>query len=134
MHARQAIVAVVLSSMLVAHAAAEPAVVQSKINLRSGPGPAFGIVAVLPPGTRLDVQKCTDEWCRVSIGRQAGYASRALIKLGSEAYASAPPVVTHTAPASPKSAAGEARVWQWDDSEWRNRHWQRLERHNLSIR
>jgi len=120
--------------MLVAHAAAEPAVVQSKINLRSGPGPAFGIVVVLPPGIRLDVQKCTDDWCRVSFGRQAAYASRALIKLGSEAYAAAPPAEIHRAPAAPKSAATEARVWQWDDGEWRNRHWQKLERHNLSGR
>jgi uncharacterized protein YraI len=131
-HARKAIAAAVLSIMSVVYATAEPAVVQSKINLRAGPGPAFGIVAVLPTGTRLDVQKCTDEWCRISIGRQAGYASRALIKLGSEAYASAPPVVTNTVPASPKSAGAEARVWQWDDSEWRNRHWQKLERHNLA--
>ena len=120
--------------MLVAHAAAEPAVVQSKINLRSGPGPAFGIVAVLPPGTRLDVQKCTDDWCRVAFGRQAGYASRALLKLGSEAYAAAPPAAPHIAPAVPKPPAAEARVWQWNDNEWRDRHWRTLERHNLSIR
>jgi uncharacterized protein YraI len=118
--------------LLVAHAAAEPAVVQSKTNLRSGPGPAFGIVAVLPPGSRIDVQKCTDEWCRVALGRHAAYASRALIKLGSEAYAAAPPAAPHIAPAPQKPAAAEARVWQWDVSEWRNRHWQKLERHNLA--
>jgi uncharacterized protein YraI len=116
--------------MLVAHAAAEPAVVQSKLNLRSGPGPAFAILAVLPPGTRLDVQKCTDDWCRVSVGRQTGYTSRTLLKLGSESYAAAPPV----APPVPKPTSADVRVWQWNNSEWRDRHWRALEWHNRQIR
>ncbi len=133
-HARQAIVATVLSILLVGHAIAEPAIVQSKINLRSGPGPAFGIVAVLPPGTRLDVQKCTDDWCRVAVGRQTAYASRALINLGSVAYAAAPPAAPHTSPEAQKPVMAEARVWQWDNSEWRDRHWRALEWHNRQIR
>jgi uncharacterized protein YraI len=63
-----------------AAAVADPAVVESKLNLRLGPGPAFGIVAVIPPGTKLDVQSCGEDWCRVKFGRQNGYASKTLLK------------------------------------------------------
>jgi uncharacterized protein YraI len=128
-HARQLFIAAAVGVLWAAQAAAEPAVVLSKINLRSGPGPAFATVAVLPPGTKLDVQKCTDDWCRVSFGRQTGYTGRALLKLGSESYAAAP----HAAPADAKSAAVEPQVWQWNDSEWRDRHWRALEWHNRPV-
>ena len=129
--ARQGFIAVGIIVLLAAPAAAEPAVVLSKLNLRSGPGPAFTITAVLPPGTKLDVQKCAEEWCRVSFGRQTGYTSRALLKLGSDSYAAASSVAP--AEAKPASSAG-ARVWQWNNSEWRDRHWRALEWHNRQIR
>ena len=130
MHARQGLIAVGIVVLSAGPAAAEPAVVLSKLNLRSGPGAAFAIMAVLPRGTKLVVQKCTESWCRVSFGRQTGYTSRTLLKLGSESFAAAP----HVAPAEPKPASADARVWQWNDREWRDRHWRALEWHNRSIR
>jgi uncharacterized protein YraI len=128
--ARQGFVALGIVVLLAIPAMAEPAVVLSKLNLRSGPGPAFAITAVLPPGTKLDVQKCAEEWCRVSFGRQTGYTSRTLLKLGSDSYAAVP----SSAPAEPKPTLAGARVWQWNDSEWRDRHWRALEWHNRQLR
>jgi uncharacterized protein YraI len=126
-HAGTGFVAAILIVISAAHAAAQPAVAESRVNLRSGPGPAFTTIAVMPPGTKFDAEKCTDEWCRVKFGRQVGYVSRALLKTGTDSFASAVP---HVAPEEPKPTLSGARVWQWRDSDWRNDHWRRLEWHN----
>ncbi len=129
MHAGKGFVAATLVLFSAAQSSAEPATVVSKLNLRSGPGPAFGIMAVMPPGTKLDAQKCTDEWCRVKLGRQIGYASRSLLRIGADSYASAAPQAA-PAPLEPKPTLTGPRVWQWNDSNWRNEHWRRFDWHN----
>lgn len=127
-HASKVCIAVIAAVLCTAQAHAETATVDSKVNLRTGPGPAFSIVGVIPAGTRLTVEKCTDEWCRVRAGRAHGYISRALLKGGSDSLASAAPA---PAPAAePKPTLGGVHVWQWRDSEWRDRHWRRLEWNN----
>lgn len=103
--------------------------VGSKLNLRSGPGPAFGVIAVMPAGAKLELQKCTDEWCRVKFGGQVGYASHALLKTGAESYASAAPQAA-PAPLEPKPTLTGPHIWQWRDGNWRNEHWRRLDWHN----
>jgi uncharacterized protein YraI len=128
-HTRQGFAAAIIVVLSAVHAAAEPAVVQRKLNLRSGPGSAFTTLAVLPAGTKLDTQKCTDEWCRVKFGRQVGYVSRTYLKTGSDSYASAAPPVA-ALPVEPKPRLTGAHVWRWNDSDWRNDHWRRLEWHN----
>jgi uncharacterized protein YraI len=128
-HARCKLAAFILVLLSAAPAAAEPAVVQTKLKLRSGPGPAFSILAVLPSGTKLDAQKCTDEWCRVKLDRLVGYVSRDLLKMAADSYASAVPQAA-LAPAPPKATLGGPHVWQWNDSAWRDRQWRRLEWHN----
>jgi len=126
-HAATGFAAAILIALSAVHAAAEPAVTESRINLRSGPGPAFGTIAVMPPGARLEAEKCTDEWCRVKFGRQIGYANRALLKIGTDSYASAGPPA---APVEPKPTLSGPRVWQWRDGDWRNDHWRQLDWHN----
>jgi uncharacterized protein YraI len=126
-HAGSKPIAVMLLLMFAGSAAAEPVLAQSKLNLRTGPGPAFATLAVLPPGTKFDAQKCSDEWCRVKFGRQVGYVSRAYLGMGADSYASVAPAA---APAPSKPALPEPRVWQWNDGDWRNEHWRRLEWHN----
>jgi uncharacterized protein YraI len=112
-----------------AGAAAEPATIKTKVNLRSGPGGAFDVVAVMPEGSRLDVQKCGDEWCRVKFGHVTGYASRGLLKTGAEAYASAPPRQA-TTPAEPKATLTGPHIWDWNDREQRDRVWRDIQFHN----
>jgi uncharacterized protein YraI len=115
---------------VVSNAAAEPAVVDRKVNLRSGPGPAFGVIALLPAGAKLDVLKCGNEWCRVRFGRQVGYASAAYLKTGGDSYASAAPAPPRAEPPASKPTLTGPRIWQWRDDDWRDEHWRRLEWHN----
>ena len=113
-------------------AAAEPAVIESKLNLRAGPGPAFGIVAVMPPGARVEVQRCRDDWCRVVFQRVVGYASRAYLD-GREAqsYAAAVPLPAPTPDdADPDEAEEQPRIWRWTDRDFRDRHWRDIEFQN----
>jgi len=106
---------------------ADPAVISSRLNLRSGPGAAFGIVAAMPAGSRIDVQSCGEEWCRVSFGRRSGFANRALISTGVDSYASATP---RAAPDEPKPTMIGPTIWQWRNEEWRNENWRDLDWHN----
>jgi uncharacterized protein YraI len=112
-----------------AGAAAEPATIETKVNLRSGPGGAFDVVAVMPEGARLDMQKCRDDWCRVKFGHVTGYASRAFLKTGADAFASAPPPPA-AASAEPKATLTGPHIWDWDDREQRDRIWRRIQFHN----
>ena len=74
-----------------ANAVADPIVVGTKLNLRSGPGAAFAVIATMPAGAKIDMRTCKGDWCQVTFGRKAGYASRELIEVGSDSYASASP-------------------------------------------
>jgi uncharacterized protein YraI len=127
--ANRSIAAVAMLALSAAGAAAEPAMTESKVNLRSGPGGAFGVIAVMPAGTRLDMQQCRDEWCRVKFGRVVGYASRALLKTGAESYASAAPQPA-AAPAEPKANLTGPHIWQWNNPEQRDRVWRDIQYHN----
>jgi uncharacterized protein YraI len=104
---------------------AEPAVVDSRLNLRSGPGPAFGVIVVMQPGTKVDVQKCHGTWCRVKHGRRTGYTSRTYLKFGSDAYAAATPL-PEPPPDEVAPTLEGPRIWRWRDREWRNRHWRQF--------
>jgi hypothetical protein len=63
-------------------ALAAPAVVQSPVNLRDGPGVGFPIIAAMPAGAPVDVMGCRGGWCRVAFGRTVGFASRDFLALG----------------------------------------------------
>lgn len=63
-------------------AAAAPAVVRSDLNMRSGPGPRYAVVNVIPGGTTVDVRGCTGSWCRVVYAGSTGYASRSYLGAG----------------------------------------------------
>ena len=136
-HTRASFAVATLVILSAANATAEPAVVgDTKLNLRAGPGPAFGIVAVMAPGTRLQTEKCTPEWCRVKLDRMVGYTSRAHLKIGTDSYASAAPEAAPEAEPKPtKPTLTGPRISRWRDSEWRDRHWRefgwrnRLKRH-----
>jgi uncharacterized protein YraI len=111
-------------------ARADPAVVTSRLNLRSGPGPAFGVRSVLEPGTKIDVRRCRGKWCRVKFKRNIGYVSRLYVKFGADTFASAaaapePPVAPAAEKGSKPKLTGP-RIWRWRDQKWRDRHWRQF--------
>jgi len=69
-------------------ALAAPAIVESGLNLRSGPGTEYAVITTLPAGTTVNASDCAGGWCRVSYNGEEGYASRAY--LGIETAAEQP--------------------------------------------
>ena len=105
-----------------AAASARSAMVESKLNLRDGPGQQYRVIVVMPAGVTVTVGECRGEWCRVDYRGQTGYASGTLLGNGTAAFAAAP-----TAPATEYSKDDSVRVLQWHDREWRDRYWQEME-------
>ncbi len=63
-------------------AAAAPAVVQNDLNLRSGPGTDYDVIAAMPAGSTVNVLGCQGGWCQVAFGGTAGFASRSYLGIG----------------------------------------------------
>jgi uncharacterized protein YraI len=109
-------------------AVAEPVMVGSQLNLRSGPGAAFAVVAKMAAGAKVEVQRCNGNWCQVTFAGRKGYANRALL-VSSDSYASASPQPS-AMPTEPRITSTGPLIWQWRDAEWRDEHWRMLEWHN----
>ncbi|MBJ7576861.1 SH3 domain-containing protein [Devosia sp. MC532] len=56
-------------------AQAAPGTVTTNVNVRSGPGTNYGVVAVAVQGQRVDVQQCERSWCYINTGRTSGWVS-----------------------------------------------------------
>lgn len=54
---------------------AAPGTVTTNVNVRSGPGTNYGVVAVARQGQQVDVQQCAASWCYVTAGRVVGWVS-----------------------------------------------------------
>lgn len=65
-----ALTAVALSGGVAAAASAT-----TDLNLRSGPGPDYQAIAVIPAGAPVDVLGCSGSWCQVNYAGRAGFAS-----------------------------------------------------------
>lgn len=77
-------------------AAAAPAVADSDLNVRSGPGTQYAVIGVIPAGTAVNATGCSGSWCRVRHGGDAGWASSAYLDIGGGA---AGPVAVDEGPA-----------------------------------
>ncbi|HWM81487.1 MAG TPA: SH3 domain-containing protein [Pseudolabrys sp.] len=104
--------------LLAGAGAANAAIVQSDLNLRSGPGTAYRVISVMPAGADVDVLGCSGSWCRIAWGAAEGYASASYLA-GGPAYAVAPPPVVV---APPLFSFG---VGTWDYGWGGNRGWHR---------
>ena len=136
-------------------AAAQDAVVSaSNLNLRAGPGGQHRVVAMMPEGSRVKATNCGPEWCQVQFGQAKGYAAVAYLDFSSGADAQASvaqaPASAASATAAPAQIAARgtgyvvwsdpspeqaARVWRWQEQDWRNRHARRvqwLQRHRTN--
>lgn len=63
-------------------AAAAPAIVQSSVNVRSGPGIDYDVIGALPGGATVNVMGCSGAWCQVNFGGTLGFASRGYLGIG----------------------------------------------------
>lgn len=74
---RLAAVTAVLAMSVPAHAQPDAwsAVVSRQAHLRAGPGPAYPVVAVLLPGTSVEVRGCLPSysWCDVEVDLRRGW-------------------------------------------------------------
>jgi hypothetical protein len=88
--------ATLLLGLSVAAASAAPARVFSNTNLRQGPGTTFGVVAVVPGGSVVEVTGCAAEWCTANWGGRVGYMIATHLDL--RAGPVAPPVAVYPGP------------------------------------
>jgi hypothetical protein len=67
-------------------AAAMSAVAVVDLNMRSGPGTGYPVVAVIPQGEPVDATNCNAGWCQVAYGGAMGWASEAYLNLTGDNY------------------------------------------------
>jgi uncharacterized protein YraI len=97
--------ATVLLGLSVAAASAAPARVFSNTNLREGPGTNFGVVAVVPGGSVVEVTGCSGEWCTTNwhgrvghmiathLDLRAGPVAPRVVAVYPEPYIYGPPII-----------------------------------------
>lgn len=62
-------------------ASAAPAVTESAVHMRAGPGTQFQIVTTLPDGARVDAGPCNGGWCAVAWNGESGYVSQNYLQM-----------------------------------------------------
>jgi uncharacterized protein YraI len=75
-------------------AVAAPAIVQSDLNVRSGPGAQYQVVGTVQSGETVDVAGCTGSWCQISFRGGTGYANQNYLAMaggGGPGYAAVAP-------------------------------------------
>jgi uncharacterized protein YraI len=80
--------AMLAGSALSAEAAA---LALNDINLRTGPGTAYPVIAVIPGGSNVDVYDCGAGWCTVAWFGRTGYVNQAYLESGGPRVAAPPP-------------------------------------------
>jgi uncharacterized protein YraI len=106
--------------LLAGAGAANAAIVEGDLNLRSGPGTGYRVIAVMPAGARVDVLGCSGSWCRVAWGSAEGYASASYLGGSGPVYAAVPPPVVVAPPPVVSFGFG----WGgWRHHGWRHHHW-----------
>jgi uncharacterized protein YraI len=58
-----------------AAAVAAPGTATAPVNVRSGPGPSYGVIDQLQRGQRVDVGACRGSWCEVDFAGGSGWVS-----------------------------------------------------------
>jgi len=63
----------IVTVLSVAGASANPVVTKGDTNLRKSPGTDSPVLTLIPKGTSVEVGKCSNGWCQVSVNGQDGY-------------------------------------------------------------
>jgi uncharacterized protein YraI len=79
-------------------ALARPAVSETDLNVRAGPGTNFAVVGVLQEGESANVSTCSGSWCRVNFAGGSGWASANYLSMGGSVGYAAPPAVVYDDP------------------------------------
>ena len=103
-----------------ANAAAEPAIVATDLNVRSGPDIHCPRIATLPAGSSVEVYGCApNNWCDIGWYRLRGWVSGDYLNWhGRQAYRAAPPQVI-IVPSYPSFRSDRHHQRRYDD---RRRH------------
>ncbi len=67
-------------------ALASPATATTNVNVRSGPGPSFGIVDTVKRGEFVDLVGCEGRWCYIDRQGSEGWVSADYLKLGAVSH------------------------------------------------
>jgi hypothetical protein len=101
-----------------AAASAAPAFATSNVNVRSGPGPGYGVVDALRRGERVDIQYCRGSWCFIQKRGPSGWVSANYLSTGGgggwndDWYEPAPP------PRPPHWNPRPPRPPHWNPNPW----------------
>jgi len=71
-------------------ALADPAQATASVNVRSGPGTAYGVVDTLYPGESVDVGNCQAGWCYIQHNGPDGWVSANYLDEGGGSYTPPP--------------------------------------------
>jgi len=88
---RSAFLAAGLVATTGAPALAEPGTVTWTTFLYDAPSPAARVVDEPPQGARIEIETCTQGWCRATLGRTAGYLREDVVARGGAPAALANP-------------------------------------------
>ena len=95
MQLRTLAAAMAFAAGLLVPAAASASYTTGSVNLRSGPGTNYRVIASAPPGAYVAVRSCVPRWCRVSYRgitgwMSSGYIARTPRAVGPRVYAPRP--------------------------------------------
>jgi hypothetical protein len=80
--ARIAASAVALWALSMPYATAAPALAETNVNLRAGPGTTYNVITTISGGAAIDVIGCSGQWCQVTWQGQSGYVIATSIDQG----------------------------------------------------
>lgn len=60
---------------------AAPAVTETDLNMRTGPGTGYAVITAIPGGATVDVVGCSGGWCEVAFAGNVGYSSRSYLAM-----------------------------------------------------
>ncbi len=98
---RQAIKGVLAAFLLAGAsgaAGAVPAIVETDLNVRTGPSTGYPVMDTMPAGATVDVVACYSGWCEIVWDRFGGFASRAYLAIAPGGTVIEPPVGAIVAP------------------------------------
>ena len=72
--ARLTLCAATVLTLSAEYVAARPVTTVAETNLRKGPATNSEVVTLIPKGSTVDVDKCSNGWCSVTWNEQTGFA------------------------------------------------------------